>query len=146
MKLKLFVLVTLSSFVCQAADPDVTPVKKGEQVPFSGVLLSPEGVAKTISESEAKVDLERVKQQHTCAEKIIRIEGAANESKIRYESDISRANVQLDSCRRMETEYLKRIEELEKNKPNVWSWFWVGATGAAVLTGLTFFAISSAIQ
>lgn len=146
MKLKLFFFVTLSSFACYAAEPNIVPMRKGEQAPFTGVLLSPEGVANTIADSEAKVDAESARQQHVCAEKIIKLEGTANQAKIKCDSELLRVNAQLESCKRMESEYIRRIEELEKNKPNVWLWFWSGVVGGTVLGGLTFFAISPMIQ
>lgn len=141
----LLIVLFYSSFV-SAADPEVVPVRKGDQVPFTGVLLTPEGVAKTIAESDARVEAEVAKQQHTCNQTRIKLEEKCAADKISCSANEQRVKAELESCKRLEVEYVKKIENLEKNWPNVWSWFWMGAASGAVVTGVTFFVISSLVQ
>lgn len=47
------VVSLLSTSSVYAEQPIVTPLKKGDPAPFSGVLLTPEAVAKIVAESES---------------------------------------------------------------------------------------------
>lgn len=145
MKGKIFFATCLTTLICYA-EPDVKPVKKGEEAPYTGVLLSAEGVANTIAEAELKIDLAVAKEKNTCNESILRLNSEKEKLRIQLTSDVERVNVQLSSCKRLEEDHLKKIDELEKSMPNKWTWFWMGAATGAATLGLTFFAISSVLQ
>lgn len=124
--------------------PAVSPMKKGQIAPFSGVLLSPEAVAKII------VDFNNQKAQTQIeVDKAIAIQKAKDQliidnvsADLQREKDVAIAQV------KNRDDQLKilndRIADAEKNKPNVVAVAGLGAVAGAALVVLSFIAVNAA--
>ncbi len=124
--------------------PAISPMKKGQTAPFTGVLLSPKASATITVELDSiaeKVVIEvaraRAEEQAVCAYKV-------NETKIKLDADLKVA-LAMYGAKRDENKILsERLKKVEDDRPNVLLWTGLGAGGGIVLTVLTIFAVNSA--
>ena len=112
----------------------VSPMKKGQRAPFTGVLLSPEAVADITVEFESfperlklevdmAVGMSQVDAQHRID--MLLAEGAA---------DLSVAEAKLKAQLQVNSVLSKRIEKIEAEMGNTTLWFGMGITGGVVAT------------
>ena len=129
-------------------EPDVgeaiSPMKKGQKAPFTGVLLSPAAVAKVLTELkylQEKIDIEVQREVKTCtAECTFKIETV----KIELETDKKILQAKLEAEEKQNKILVDRVKKLEKNQPNVLLWSAGGAVVGVLTTIAIVFAVSSA--
>lgn len=127
-----------------AGEPDVgaavSPMKKGQTAPFTGVLLSPRAVA-TVTVNLQSIE-EKIKIEVNRATELAKVKCDAdvNAEKIKAEADTKVFQAQLEA-RNAELKILTdRLEKEEKAKPNLLLWTGGGVLGGVLLTVLVVHA------
>lgn len=127
----------------KTSEPDpgavMSPLKKGQTAPFTGVLLSPSAAASVIAEIksiDAKVAIEVDKAKKDASAK-----GAFDlkEAEVRCAADkkILQAGVESRDAR------IKILEDKVGSAPNPVLWASLGAAGGIAVTALTVFIVTS---
>jgi len=127
----------------------ISPLKKGQRAPFTGLLLAPASAAKVIVEMETfheklQIEVNKVtKQQNAdCEKKLSDISAAAAANKKILQSNI-------DEKQRTITIIDTELKKLKEEKESAWSpavWVGLGTASGIILTVLTAFAISKASE
>lgn len=122
----------------------ISPMKKGQKAPFTGVLLSPAAVIKIvvdINNIPETIALERKDATKKCETSCtFRLEW----SKIELGTDKKILKANLDAEKKQNAILVGRIEKLEKKQPNIPLWTASGAVAGIVTTVLIVFAVSKA--
>ena len=109
----------------------ISPMKKGQTAPFTGVLLSPKAVATVTVELQSIAEKVKIEVSRATDEATARCDARVNEEKIKAEAGVKILNAQLES-RLAENKILTdRLEKEEKSKPNLMLW-----TGGGVVVGV----------
>jgi len=142
--------VKLPTITVPADEADVgnalSPMKKGEKAPFTGVLLSPRAIATIITQinsSQAQIDIEIWRAR---AEERATSEFKLSEQKIKLETDGKILQIQLDARQKeiaVLNEQLKKEQASQISRP---FWTSVGAVGGVVVSILIVFGVSSATK
>jgi len=127
----------------------LSPMKRSQRAPFTGVLLSPAAVADVIVEFESfeerlHIDVMRTikEQQADCDKKL-----ADTETKFNADKKILEANIgSKDRSIKTLQDQVKILKDEQNSRWPVGAWIGVGAAGGVALTILTAFAISKATQ
>lgn len=129
-----------------AADAVMSPVSKGQVVPYTGVLLSPAAVATIVAETMSYPDRIKAEVDKAVATQKANCDFSAAEVQARNNADKKIAQAQAD-------ENAKRIQMLndalkkeQQDKPNVVLWAGLGAAGGIAVTVLTAFAVVKATK
>lgn len=127
----------------------ISPMRRGQRAPFSGVLFSPRAVADVIVEFESfeerlHIEIMRTinEQQAECDKKLSDVE-----NKLTTDKKILQANI--DSKDKVIKELHGQIKILKDEQESRWhpgAWLGIGAASGIALTVLTAFAISKASQ
>lgn len=124
----------------------ISPMKKGQKAPFTGVLLSPAAVANVIVELKSfderiqlEVNAAIKKEQAACVKKLADAKTACDGDKASLQSSIDEKDRSINSLN-------QRIKKLESEQTNPVLWTSIGAGAGIVLTVLTAFAISKATK
>lgn len=145
------VTLPLSQLLPGEKDPGaaISPMKKRQRAPFSGVLFSPPAVANVIVELESfeerlHIEIMRTinEQQAECDKKLSDVE-----NKLTTDKKILQANI--NSKDKLIKELNVQIKTLKDEKETRWhpgAWLGIGAASGIALTVLTAFAISKASQ
>jgi len=127
----------------------ISPMKKGQRAPFTGVLLSPAATADVIVEFETfeeRIRIEVVKaiqeQQADCDKKL-----SDADAKSTADKEILKANIKSknSSIKDLQTQ-VKILKDERDTRWPAGAWIGIGAAGGVALTILTAFAISKATQ
>lgn len=122
----------------------LSPMKKGQKAPFTGVLLSPRAAAKITVELQNIDEKIKLAVDRIQAEDAIRCEAKVNETQIHADADKKVLQARLDASLKDNNVLIKRIEKEEKDRPNVWLWATGGAVGGVVTTVLIIVAVDAA--
>lgn len=138
----LIFVMTFSSISYADGNPVITPLRKGQFAPYSGVLFSPEASAKVITELESfpertKIEVEAAVKTAE-AKKDFKISEV--QSQCKTDKDVLQASI--DSKNDEEIILQNRIKELEDNVPNKPLIFGAGFVGGILFTLATVFAVS----
>jgi hypothetical protein len=113
----------------------VSPMKKGQLAPFTGVLLSPEAIARVTVELSSNLERTKIEVQKAVAEADARCDNEKSNMKTTLDADKKILSIQLD-------ERDKRIQilndQIEKNgdsSSNIPLWLGIGA-GTGFLVGV----------
>lgn len=124
----------------------ISPMRKGQTAPFTGVLLSPKAVTTIIVEQNSvpekiqiEVDKTRKEEQVKCDFKVIEITAPLITDKKILEASQEANKKQINLL----TEELKKSED---SRPNVVLWTGLGFVGGIAVTVLTVFAVSAATK
>lgn len=124
--------------------PAVSPLRWGQKAPFTGVLLSPEAIAKIIADVKAtpaaieiEVQRERKVQQALADHRV-------EQARIVADADRKVLEAQLEFSRRENTLLLERLEEVESDQPNMALWVGGAFVGGVVVTLVTTLAAAYA--
>lgn len=124
----------------------VSPMKMGQKAPFTGLLLSPEAVAKIIVDINnklAEIDLEAKRARDTQkAEDQLQIDNLKSD----LQTQKTVTDIQVKSRDATIQELTKKIEEEEKSKPNLPLWIGGGFVAGITVTVLTVFALNKATR
>lgn len=124
--------------------PAVSPIRKGQIAPFSGVLLSPEAVAKIVvdynnQKEQTEIEAKKAREEQQAKDQLL-IDNL--EADLRHEKEVAKAQVE---SRNDQLKILnRRIEEMEKNKPNVTVVAGLSAVAGAAVVILSIVAVNAA--
>lgn len=124
-------------------EPVITPIRKGTPAPYTGLLLTPEAVARIVSEAK------------DCPKRIdVEVEKARAEEKARADKTVS--DVQADAKRDRSVcdaniarrdgdikDLTTRLEKSENARKSNWLWVGGGVVAGALLTVVTVLAVGA---
>lgn len=118
----------------------ISPLKKGNRAPFTGILLSPEAVAKIKVDLDSIDDLIKIENEKITnqlnAEFVLKL----NDMSIKNKSDIQIFEARVESLNFQNEDLSSKLQREIKNRPNKWLWF---ITGVGIGIGLTLGIIFS---
>lgn len=121
----------------------VSPLKKNQRAPFTGVLLSPMAVAlltTKLNSLDEEIQLELNKLR---AELMAEMKLKLDNQKSTYEADISILNSNLESVTAQRQSLYEQLQNEIKNRPSKPLWFSLGVLSGVGLTIGILFAISN---
>lgn len=125
--------------------PVVAPLTKGQAAPFTGVLLSPEAVAKVVAQQDAVAEHESLAVKHQADLDSVQLKFQIDQLTTTCTADKSILQAQVDDGN-------KRVQilndQLKKSTggPPASLWLGIGGAGGVVVTLLTVFAVSRATK
>jgi hypothetical protein len=129
--------------VLQPGESDVgaaiSPMKKGQVAPFTGVLLSPAASAKISVDYESLSKQIKIAVDQATAEAGARCDARVNEVSIHANADKRVADAQLEASKKENVILNERIKKQEDDRPNVILWLgggFLAGLGAAVVGAL----------
>lgn len=118
------------------ARPTVAPLQKGQPAPFTGVLLSPEAVARVIAESDSANKALKLAVQHQADLDASQLKFQVDTLTTTCTADKSILQAQVDDGKRT---VIVLNDQLKSNTsgPPAGVWFGLGAATGVVLTAVT---------
>lgn len=124
----------------------LSPMRRGQKAPFTGVLLSPAAAADVI------VEIESIEERiHIEVSRAIKAEQAEHEKKIEIlkttsTSEKSMLQASIDKKNKDIGDLNAELEKSKKAQTNPFLWTGIGFAGGIVVTVLTVFAVSQATK
>lgn len=120
----------------------LSPMKRGQRAPFTGVLLSPSAIATVVVEFESFEERLHIEVMKSVAE-----ERAAGDKRLGDANATSTADKKIlqanfDAAKREANAFKIELKELKDSQPNPYLWAGIGAAGGVVFTLLTVFAVT----
>jgi hypothetical protein len=112
----------------------ISPMKKGQVAPFTGILLSPKAAATVIAELnnfEARV---KVEVDHAVAVNQAQCDFKLSEQKTTADADKKVLNAQLEERNKRIDILNGIIKKQEEDRPNVMLWTGLGVAGGVIIT------------
>jgi len=120
----------------------LSPMKKGQKTPFTGVLLSPSAVANVIVELESIDEKIRIEVNVAVQKQIAECEKSASNLNTKHEADVKILRSDIDDKTRTISAKEEEIKKLKAEQTNPWIWAGIGTAGGIALALLTTFAVS----
>lgn len=117
----------------------VSPMKKGQTAPFTGVLLSPGAVATISVNLDSITDKIKIEVEKAQGDDKAQCDAATNALKIQATADNKRLQAELMASTTDNKTITDRLAAVEKDKPNLTLWVSGGVVGGIVLTLATVF-------
>jgi len=143
------VLVTsmLASSGLAWADPApvITPLQKSQPAPYTGVLLSPEAIAKIVAAKDESEKALQLAVQHQSQLDAAELQFKTDQLTTTCVADKKILQAQVDDGKRQ----IKILDDKLKSQtsgPSAPVWIGLGAVGGVVVTVLTVFAVSRATK
>lgn len=126
----------------------ISPMKKGQIAPFTGILLSPKATATIIAQLDSLQEQIKIEVDHARAEEKAKCDFQVAETKNKLETDKKILQAQVDDQGKQITILNDQLKKEEANRPNTPLWVGLG-TGAGLIIGvglsaLTVYAIGHA--
>lgn len=131
-----------------ASEPDIgtalSPLRKSQPAPFTGVLVSPGGVASLIAELSSIKSLVKIEVDKARADEQARAQFQVNEVTTHAEADKQIAQAQLDA-RGKEIDLLTtQLKKAEENRSNTPLWTGIGVAAGVIVTVATVVIVNKA--
>lgn len=123
----------------------LSPMKKGDKAPFTGVLLSPKAIATLIAQLDSLDEQVSIEVDRAKAQSKAQSDFALSQLRTTTDADKKILQAQVDA----ETKQVNALQLQLSNQPgppNVMLWTGGGVIGGVVLTVLTVFAVSRATK
>lgn len=124
----------------------ITPMKKGDKAPYTGVLLSPKSTASILVQLKSVDERIKIEVNKARGDEKAQCTKATSDELAKHEADVKVLNASVE-------EKIKRIEFLEKkldaeikSHPNVALWTSLGVVGGIAVTSLTFYLVTQAVR
>ncbi len=137
-------LPSLASADEPAWTPIITTVQKGAPAPFTGILLTPEAVAKVIAEAKDCPRRIVVETDKARGEEKARADKAVADVQADAKRDKTVLQAGIDQRDGMIKDLNGRLEKSENARSNTWLFAGGGVVAGAALVILTVFAVGSA--
>lgn len=124
----------------------ISPLKKGQIAPFTGVLLSPKATATIITQLNSLDALVKIEVDKAKSESKAQCDFAIAEQKNQLETDKKVLQASIDEKLKRITILENQVKEAEASRPNVVIWAGVGFAGGIAVTVLTVYAVSQATR
>jgi len=122
-------------------EPDVgeavSPMKKGQTAPFTGLLFSPAAVAKIISDIESRQVEIDLAVNHATNRLTARHKYDMDVFKIRFDSDAKINQIRIDAQKKEIERLDARLKQEKEQQPNVLVWTAIGIGAGVILSTLT---------
>lgn len=122
----------------------LSPMRRGQTAPFTGVLLSPRAAANITVELRNVEERIKIAIERQQAEDAAKCTAKVEEGKIKSVADTKVFQAQLDSANKQNSILTQRLLKEEQDRPNVLLWTSLGAAGGVVVTVLVVFATAQA--
>lgn len=142
--------VALPQVTTPAAEKDpgaaISPLKKGDRAPFTGVELSPLAVATIVAQFSTAKDLVKIETDRTRSEEKARCEFSVSELKASTDADKKILQANVDARQKQIAALNEQLKKEQDSRPNVVLWTSLGGAAGIGLTLLTVFAVSRATK
>ena len=136
-------LVILFAFPAWAQEGVITEIQKGQQAPFTGVLMDAKAAAKVLTE-----------QKYTEEEFKLELDKELKLLQAKLDLDLKIANTKLIGCQERSSQILKikdeeiqRLQELALDSPNDYSTWWLtGGVVGGIALSIAIFAVAVEIN
>jgi hypothetical protein len=127
-------------------EPDVgaaiSPMKKGQVAPFTGILLSPKATATIVAQLNTLQEQIKIEVDHARAEEKAKCDFQVAETRTHLEADKKVLQAQVDSRDKQINILNGVIKQHEENRPNTSLWVGLGTgLGFVVGAGLTVLTV-----
>lgn len=121
----------------------ISPMKKGQVAPFTGLLLSPSAVASIVTDIELRNDLIKIEVKKITSELRAQYEHEIAVMKIRNDSDVKILTSRVDQQKKELDYFDSQLKKERESRPNPITWAAIGLAAGVVLSSLaTTFIIS----
>ena len=120
----------------------ISPLKKGQPAPFSGVLFTPRAAASVATEINTFRDRLKIETNSAVASAEARKDFKYDEAAAACKADKSVLSTTITSERERSILLEKEIQRLKEEAPSKTMWLGAGVLGGVTLTLLTVFAVS----
>lgn len=126
------------------ADPGaaLSPMKKGQTAPFTGVLMSPRATATIIAELNTLDDRIEIEVNKAKGNAKAQCDFNLAEQKTNSDADKGVLQAQLDDSKKQNSILNDALKKANTDKPNVPLWTGLGAVGGVVATILVVFGVA----
>jgi len=137
--------LSLPKVLLPSGEPDpglvISPLKRGNRAPFSGVHLAPASVATIIADYKFATEQINIEVERARSEILAQYEFEKKRLKIEFDTDKSLLQRSLDESN-AETDRISKLLKKEiESRPNVPFWVGIGFAGGAGIVLLSIFAI-----
>jgi hypothetical protein len=122
----------------------LSPMKKGQKAPYTGVLLAPQTIASVIADYEAVPEKVKLEVKKAVAEAQNKCDRSLADAKASCEADKAALQSQIDDDKKVIKAYDEQLKVLRDKQTNPLLWTGVGVVGGVAVTLLTVFAVSAA--
>lgn len=119
----------------------ISPVKKGQIAPFTGILLSPKATATIIANLNALQEQIKIDVDHMRAEEQVKCDFKVSETTIHLEADKKILQAQVDEQNKRITIVTDQLKKEEVGRPNTPLWVGLG-TGVGLIIGVGLSALT----
>ena len=120
----------------------LSPMKKGQKAPFTGVLLSPMAVANVIVELKSIDEKIQIEVNAAVQRQVAICTKTTSDLNTRHQADSKILQADLDDKARTILAREQEIKRLKDEQTNPWTWMGVGTASGIAITLLTVFAVS----
>lgn len=118
----------------------LSPLRKGQKAPFSGVLLSPAAIANiTVKlssfDDEIQLEINKIKAEAAAEAQLI-----ISQKKAEFEADMAIIKANLESLEKENVFLQEELEEEKRNRPSRGVWFSLGVLAGVGITVTILFA------
>ena len=136
-------LVILFAFPAWAQEGVITEIQKGQQAPFTGVLMDAKAAAKVLTEQKYTAEECRLEMDRELEMLRAKLELDLKISEIKSSS----ANEKYTSLLSIKEEENKRLQELALKSPNDYShWWFAGGIIGGIALSVSIFAVAVEIK
>lgn len=122
----------------------VSPMKKGQVAPFTGVLLSPKATAVIVTQLNSIDEMIKIEVDKAKAESKAQCDFALAEQKNALETDKKILQASIDEKLKRINALENKVKEAEASRPNTTLWTGLGFAAGVTVTVLTVYAVSQA--
>lgn len=119
----------------------ISPMKKGQIAPFTGILLSPKAVATVIAQLNTMQDQIKIEVDKARGEEQAKCEFRVAETTNRLETDKKILQAQVDEKTKTNVILTDQLKKAEESRPNLPLWVGLGA-GAGLIIGVGVSALA----
>ena len=120
----------------------ISPMKKGQVAPYTGVLLSPKATAIIITQLNSFDEQVKIEVDKAKAESKAQCDFALAEQKNQLETDKKVLQASVDEKLKRINALEQRVKDAESSRPNTLMWAGLGFGTGIVLTVLTTYAVT----
>jgi hypothetical protein len=123
----------------------ISPMKKNQIAPFTGVLLSPAAVAKILTELNSAAESTEIEVTKTKHEEVAKCDFRVNDAILPLKTDIKILNASNDEKKKRIVVLNETIKEQAKNQTNTPMWVALGVGTGFVVGALTTVLITYSV-
>ncbi len=120
----------------------ISPMKRGQRAPFTGILLSPSAAADVIVEFETFEEKLHIEVMRAMAEEQAACDKKLKDAEARSTADKEVLQANLDSKKKEVEAYRVELKNINDSQPNPYLWAGLGIAGGIAITLLSVFAVT----